>query len=163
VDFFMHCNTSSPGTTITTTILQNCTDNYTTFGGWGILPNPLTGDVLAVHQSGCSPLAPMRVQDNTYNSGSTTQSVSITDNSANHVATIINGSGAFDRMVKTGCIKLGPTDSGASNGSIDYDGVSTDAGRFAVLQLNNGNCNGDGTGYGLLLETNPSGVVTKTG
>lgn len=156
-DSYMNCNTSSPGTTLTTTILNNCTQGNGNLGGW-TLSSTITGVTVSAtaHAMPGSTL----VNGVLFPTSTTSQSISV-DHTAGG-ARYWQGAvpAGFRQITLAGWITYGPTqESQGSAGLFDYlVTFSAATAKYAALQLNDGNCGGAAV-YGLNIETNRSGTT----
>lgn len=160
VDSFVNCNTSSPGTTLTTTILNNCTQGNGNLGGW-TNSGAYTGFTIAAHQTGCTLGGGVRVNGTSFQTSTTSQAIAF-DNSLSVPRYISNTTGAvgFSQAEIAGCFIPGPaTTVAASNKIFDAWTIIGPSGTFSVMQLNTGTCGGAGGAgvYGVGLHYQDAG------
>lgn len=155
-DVWFNVNTSSPGTNLTTAILNasfisSQTPTFTL--------SPATPTTLAVGaaQTACAMRSPILVNGTLQPTTSTVQSFA-SNNSTGHVSfSMFLASGQGKVTTMAGCITLGPPAGGFSlfDFAILYDG----SGGYTVFpQLSNG----AGSNYVVRIETNPGSVTTHS-
>lgn len=160
VDALIDMNTSSPGTTLTTTILGNGTQGGGNFvSPWALSATP--GMTVEAHQTGCTQGGTVRVNGTDFATSHTSQSIKYDHVGAPKTAGL-SFNGGIRRASYLGCITFGPPDVGAgSAGLFDYVTFISASGGNVVVQLNNGNCGGSAV-YGVNIETNPGGTTTHS-
>ena len=162
MDAWLPCNTSSPGTTLTTTILGNCL-----VGGSGVtwsISSPATGMTIAASQGGLG--ATVTVNGTTYPASSVTQSIS---NDAYYVTnwTMTFPSGVDPPVVNVnGYVTFGVPNTSAASNEYGFGEFQDTASFYSLFQLwsysQPAGCGG-GTGYNVDIETDPSYVTTRSG
>jgi hypothetical protein len=137
MDVWLHCNTSSPGTVLTITILGAC-DQSGNLANWKLNPNPPTGFTIAASQGSMG--GSITVGGTTYPVGTATQSMAL-DNSNNFTyVTSYNIPANTTKAVANGFITFGDNDLGTNGGNDSDLIIFTDYISSAeVLQLVNGN------------------------
>lgn len=161
VDVYMDCNTSSAGTALTTTILNNCTQGRTANAGtWSLSSSH--GMTIEAHQTDCAMQADVSVLGTNFPTSSSTKSIRF-DHAKTQKTMELTFPSRFFTMTVAGCLISGVASVSPGSEAL-YDFVSifgAATGSFAVMQLNNGDCGGGGT-YALNIETNPGGVTTHS-
>src|SRR6202522_4515655 len=153
---WIQMNTSSPGTTLTTSIL-----NTATIGGsvtWSLSTTPITG--LAVGPSQGSMGGSITVAGTTYPIGTTTQSMALNNGvTAPLYVSKNNDFGGYPTVVANGFITFGPPNAGYSGQDFDYVSLTDWNGNYVILELNNGDADGLGGCYCVRIETNGNGTI----
>ncbi len=135
VDLLVPMNTSTPGTALTSTIMQNGTVSDCSGCTWA---SPPAGNTVGSFQPGCANIGAVTVNGVTYPTGSLTYNSIAHADSANGTVWNFNFSNKPTNLSIGACIKLGMP--GQPNGNdYDYWMVQDLAGNFALLQFTN-NC-----------------------
>lgn len=154
VDNFINCNTSSPGTTLTTTILNNCTQGNGNNAGWALSTSPITGMTIAAHQTNMSLLGSVIVNGTNFPTSTTSQSIAFDHTNASRTVVLSLPTGT-QQVTWAGWIHFGPTTSG-SLALFDYVSIQAQTtGYPSTAQLTTNT----GSQYDLNIETGTGGGV----
>lgn len=157
-DVFIHMNTSSIGTALTTTILGNGTTGLANTDGWGAVS--MTNMTVEAHQTGCTLLGTPMVDGTSYATSTTSKTIGYNHNGSNTVAQLGIDSLAigYKEVTVLSCVTLGPPSVAQGSAVLfDYFYSTIDTGGYAAIQLNNGNCGGAAL-YAFNIETDLGGL-----
>jgi hypothetical protein len=154
-DTWLQMNTSSSGTTLTSTIL-----NAGTVGGsvtWSLSKSPLTGYTVGASQGSLG--GTITVGGTPYPANTTTQSLALSHGAAGLYIQTSNTFSGHATVVANGYITFGPPNAGPNGVAFAYVTMTDWNGHYVVLELNNGNANGQGNCYCVRIETDGNGTL----
>lgn len=160
-DSYIDMNCSGPGTLLTATNLNCGTLNLGDTGGWTI--SPTSGMTVTGLPAGCSLGGSVLIKGATYPIEHSTQGFAYDHTNTIKVANIAALTDGYTQRTEFGCIKFGPP-SVAQGSAVLFDYIviaGNPGGKYAALQLNNGNCGGAAV-YGVNIETGPGSILHST-
>lgn len=164
IDALLDMNTSTPGTALTTTILNSGTQGLNNTGQWG--STSLTPFTVAPHKAPCAMYGTVMVNGALVAINHTSQSIAFNHTSSTFTGDLsiplATGPAGFTQVTVSGCMIVGPASVAAGSAVLfDFHYLRISAGGYSTMQLNNGNCGGAGT-YALNIEADPGGVTTHS-